>query len=192
MSGKTHSSAGSFHGLTSWAVTTLFVLYFLTTTVGAMIGGAFSGVASAIGGVGQTVAQTAAPVLARSNPLESLEAQVRATGTDPEALNNAAVNAVRALMLSDEAGAEAARQQAAQALSTARGIPLDQATQQVTSMEQQYKATVESAKKTATDAASATASATAMGAIFAFIALMLGAAAAWFGGAAGVAARSAK
>jgi hypothetical protein len=31
---------------------------------------------------------------------------VRATGTDPEALNNAAVNAVRALMLSDEAGAE--------------------------------------------------------------------------------------
>ena len=61
-------------------------------------------------------------------------------------------------------------QQAAQALSTARGIPLDQATQQVASMEQQYKATVESAKKTATDGASATASATAMGAIFAFIA----------------------
>ena len=187
MSGKTHQSAGAFHGLTTWAVTTLLVLYFLTTTIGAIVGGAFSGIASVVGGVGETVAQTAAPILAQSNPLDALESQVRSTGTDPEALNNAAVNAVKALMMSDEAGAATARQQAAQALSTARGIPLDQATQQVTDMETQYRDSLESAKQTATDAADAAASATSTGASFAFIALLLGAAAAWFGGRSGVA-----
>lgn len=55
------------------------------------VGGAFSGISNAIGGVGQTVAQTAAPALENINPLDESEAQVRATGNDPEALNNAAV-----------------------------------------------------------------------------------------------------
>jgi len=186
MSGKTHESAGGYHGLTTWAMTTLLVLYFLTTTIGAIVGGTLSGVATAVGGIGQTVATAAAPALAQSNPLDALESQVRATGTDPEALNNAAVNSMRALMMGDETDAATARQQAAQALSTARGIPLDQATQQVADMEKRYRDSVAAAKQSATDAASATASATSMGAIFAFIGLVLGAGAAWIGGRSGV------
>ena len=186
MSGKTHESAGGYHGLTTWAMTTLLVLYFLTTTIGAIVGGTLSGVATAVGGIGQTVATAAAPALAQSNPLDALESQVRATGTDPEALNNAAVNSIRALMMGDETDAATARQQAAQALSTARGIPLDQATQQVADMEKRYRDSVAAAKQSATDAASATASATSMGAIFAFIGLVLGAGAAWIGGRSGV------
>lgn len=186
MSGKTHEPAGGYHGLTTWAMTTLLVLYFLTTTIGAIVGGALSSVATAVGGLGETVATAAAPAIAESNPLDALESQVRATGTDPEALNSAAVNSLRDLMMSDEADAATSRQQAAQALSTARGIPLEQATQQVASMETQYRDSVEAAKQTATDAASATASATSMGAIFAFIGLVLGAGAAWVGGRSGV------
>ena len=149
MSGKIVPTTGALHGLTTWAFTTLLVLYFLTSTVGSLVGGAFSGVASAVGGAGQTIAQTAAPIIANSNPLEALDSRIRATGTDPAALNAAAVNAMRNLVMGDAASAEAARAQAAQALATARGIPLDQATQQVADMEAQYHAAVESAKQQA-------------------------------------------
>ncbi|MGO4842469.1 PhnA-like protein, partial [Rhizobiaceae sp. 2RAB30] len=78
MSGKTNPTTGALHGLTAWAFTTLVVLYLLTSTIGSLVGGAFSGLASAAGGIGQTVAQTAAPVVAASNPLDTLEMQIRA------------------------------------------------------------------------------------------------------------------
>lgn len=186
MSGKIVPTTGALHGLTTWAFTTLLVLYFLTSTVGSLVGGAFSGVASAVGGAGQTIAQAAAPIIANSNPLEALDSRIRATGTDPEALNAAAVNAMRNLVMGDAASAEAARAEAAQTLATARGIPLDQATQQVADMEKQYHAAVDSAKQQAIAAADATASVVSTGAILAFIALVLGAIAGWLGGRSGV------
>jgi hypothetical protein len=186
MSGKIVPTTGALHGLTTWALTTLLVIYLLTSSVGSLVGGVFSGVASALGGAGQTIAQTAAPMLANSNPLEALESQVKATGTDADALNAAAMNAMRSLVMGDPASADAARKQAAQALATARDIPLEQATQQVTAMEKQYHDTVESAKQRAIEAADATASVVSTGAILAFVALVLGAVAGWFGGRSGI------
>lgn len=186
MSGKANATTGALHGLTAWAFTTLLVLYLLTSTIGALVGGAFSGLASAIEGVGQTVAQTAGPLLASSNPLSSLEAQVRATGNDPEALNNAALNAMRSLVMGDEAKADEARKQAAQALSTARGIPLDQATQRVAQIEKEFRDQAAQAKQHAVEAAATAASITSRAALAAFIALALGAIAAWLGGRSGV------
>ena len=50
MSGKTVATTGALHGLTTWAFTTLLVLYLLSTAVGSIVGGTFSGVAGAIGG----------------------------------------------------------------------------------------------------------------------------------------------
>jgi basic membrane lipoprotein Med (substrate-binding protein (PBP1-ABC) superfamily) len=186
MSGKTLPTTGAFHGLTTWALTTLLVLYFLTSTVGMIVGGAFSGIASAVGGLSDTVAETAAPIVAEANPLEAIEGQVRSIGTDPGALNNAAINAMRALIMGNDADANAARQNAAQALATARGIPLEQAKQQVTQMEQQYNQAVERAKQQATEAADTTASVVSTGALLAFVSLVLGAIAGWFGGRSGV------
>jgi hypothetical protein len=186
MSGRTVATTGALHGLTTWAFTTLLILYFLSTAIGSIVGGAFSGVASAVGGLGQIAAQTAAPSIAMSNPLDALERQVRATGNDPEALSAAAVNAIRALVTGDKAGADQARQQAAQALATARGIPVDQATQQVTQFEQQYRQTVEQTQRTATKAADTAASVVSTGALLAFFALVLGAVAGWLGGRSGV------
>ena len=186
MSGKILPTTGALHGLTTWALTTLLVMYFLTSSVGALVGGVFSGVSSALGGASQTIAQTAAPLLANSDPLAAIESQIQATGTDPQALNAAAMNAMRSLVSGDAATADAARAQAAQALATARGIPLEQATQQVTEMEKQYHAVVDTAKQQAIDAANATASVVSTGAILAFVALVLGAIAGWFGGRSGV------
>jgi len=186
MSGKTDPTTGALHGLTTWAFTTLLVLYFLTSTVGALVGGAFSGLTSAIGGVTQTVAETAAPMIAKANPLQALESQIRSTGTDPEALNSAAVSAMQNLVTGDEASAAAARQQAAQALAAARGIPLPQATAQVAAMEKQYRAEIAQAKQEAVDAADSAASIISTGALLAFVALVLGAMAGWLGGRSGV------
>ena len=186
MSGKTVPTTGALHGLTTWAFTTLLVLYLLTSTVGALVGGAFSGVASAVGGLGKTVAQTAAPIIAESNPLDAIEAQIRATGTDPEALNVAAINAARKLMLSSEADATPAREEAARALASARGIPPEQAAQQVAAIEKQYRDAVASARENATAAADAAASVVSAGALSAFVALVLGAIAGWLGGRSGV------
>ena len=186
MSGKTVPTTGALHGLTTWAVTTLFVIYLLTTAVGGIIGGTFRGVSSAVGGIGQTAVEAAAPILAESNPLDALESQVRATGNDPEALNAAAVNALRALVTGDEAGRDAAREQAAQALANARGVPLEEAQQQVTQIEDQYHATIDRAEQAAVETADAAASVVSTGALAAVVALVLGAIAGWLGGRSGV------
>lgn len=186
MSGQSGATTGALHGLTAWAFSTLLVLYLLTTTVGSLVGGALSGVTSAIGGIGQTVAGAAAPVLDDINPLQAIENQVSATGNDPEALQATAVNAIRALVTGDEAEAEQARQQAIEALATARQIPEQEAAQQVEQIEQQYRQSVDQAQQTATQAADAAASAVASGALAGFVALVLGAIAGWFGGRSGV------
>lgn len=186
MSGKTVATTGALHGLTTWALTTLLVLYFVTTTAGSLVGGVFSGISRAIGGLGQTVAETAAPMIAGSNPLDAIEAQIRATGTDPQALNSAAANAIRALVTGDQANADAARQQAAEALARARNIPVDQARQQVAQIEQQYRQTLDRTTQQAKEAADAAASVLSKGALAAFVGLVLGAIAGWLGGRSGV------
>jgi hypothetical protein len=186
MSGKTVATTGALHGLTTWAFTTLLVLYMLSTAVGGIVGGAFSGVTSAIGGLGQTAATAAAPALAQANPLEALEQQVRSTGTDPESLNNAAISAMQALVMGDEGQKADAREKAAAAIASAKNIPIEDARTQVQQYETQYNQTVEQAKATALSAADTAASVVSTGAILAFVALVLGAIAGWLGGRSGV------
>jgi hypothetical protein len=186
LSGKSDPVTGAFHGLTTWALTTLVILYLVTTTVGSLVGGVFSGISNAIGGLEQTLAHTTAPVVAGSNPLEALDAQIRATGTDPQALNNAAANAIRALVTGDQANADTARQQAAEALARARSVPVDQARQQVAQIEQQYRQAVDRTKQQAEQAADVARSVVSKGALAAFVALVLGAIAGWYGGRSGV------
>lgn len=186
MSGKTVATTGALHGLTTWAFTTLLVLWMLTSAAGSIVGGAFTGVSGVVGGMSQTVAQAAGPMLADANPLDAIRNQVEATGNDPEALTNAATNAVTALVTGDPAEADAAREQAAQALATARSIPLDQAEQQVAQMEAQYRQSVEQARTMAAEAAETAASVVSTGALIAFVTLALGAVAGWLGGRSGV------
>ncbi|RZI56674.1 MAG: PhnA-like protein [Zymomonas sp.] len=186
MSGKTVATTGALHGLTTWAFTTLLVLYMLSTAVGGIVGGAFSGVTSAIGGLGQTAATAAAPALAQANPLEALEQQVRSTGTDPESLNNAAIASMQALVMGNEGEKTDAREKAAAAIASAKNIPIEDARTQVQQYETQYNQTVAQAKATALSAADTAASVVSTGAILAFVALVLGAIAGWLGGRSGV------
>ncbi|MCJ8056862.1 PhnA-like protein [Shinella curvata] len=191
LSGRPVKSTGGYHGLTSWAVTTLLALYLLTTSIGALVGGAFSGLGSMLVGLGRTAATTvtaAAPVVANvDNPFSDIEQQIRSVtnGNDPQALRDAAVAAVQAAVSGDQARADDARHRAADALARAQDIPLDQAKSQVAQYEVQYKQAVETAKQKAVDTAEAATKIVAAGAILAFAALLLGAVASWFGGAMG-------
>jgi len=81
-----------------------------------------------------------------------------------------------------EASAELARRMAAAGNSS----KLDQAREQVAQIEQQYRQTVAQAKQAATEAADKAASVISTGALVAFVALVLGAVAGWFGGRSGV------
>lgn len=187
LSGRPSNSTGGYHGVTSWAVTTLVVLYLLTTSVGALVGGAFSGLSSIVSGVGATASTAvtaAAPALVNStNPMGGIEAQIRSTtGNDPQALQNAAVSAMQAVVMGDEGSADDARNRAADAISKAQGIPLDQARSQVDQYEKTYRDNMAAAKQKTIDAAQAATAAVSAGAILGFLALVLGAVAAWFGG----------
>lgn len=189
LSGRTGRNTGSYHGLVSWAVATMVVLYLLTTSIGALVGGAFNGVTSAAGGVGgaaSTAMQAAGPSLATMNPIADLDRSVREnSGSDPQALQAGAVTAMQAVVTGDPAKAEEARGRAAEALAKARNIPVDQARVQIGDYEAKYRQAVAQAKQQATNAAVTATKVVSRGALLGFVALLLGAIAAWFGGAMG-------
>ncbi|ASY60488.1 MULTISPECIES: hypothetical protein [Sinorhizobium] len=188
LSGRSGTTTGAYHGLTTWAVTTLIVVYLLTTSVGALLGGALSGLSSVVGGAGRTVATvatTAAPALSGADdPFADIEGQIRETigGDDPAAMRDAAVASIRALVTGDETQAEEARNRAADALARAQNIPPDQARARVQEYEQTYRSAVEDARRKASDAADTAATVVSSGAFLGFFSLLLGAAAAWLGG----------
>ncbi len=173
-------------------MTTLVVLYLLTSAATGLVGGTLSTVSGALGGAGnlvggtvQTAAQAAAPSLSKiSNPLEGIEQKVReqAAGQDPQAARDAAVAAVKAVLTGDQAQKEQAKTRAADALAKAQGISPDQAKAQIDDYQKQYEQAVATAKQKAEAAAVATKSAATQGAFYAAIALILGALAAFLGG----------
>lgn len=202
LSGKPVESSAGYHGLISWAVTTFVVIYLLTSALGGLVGGAFNTVSSALGGaasaVGSTAnavggaAQTAAQVAGPSmtnlpNPLSDIEGKVRSAsgGQDPAALRDQAVSAVRDALSGDPAKQQAARDKAAEAIAKAQGIPVEQAKQQVQQYQDQYMKAVADAKETAKQTAETTRKAAAQGALYAALALLIGAAAAFLAGRAG-------
>ena len=184
LSGRPKESTTGWHGITAWALTTLIVFWLLTSTVGAVLGGAFRTIGNAVGGLTQTAATAAAPALSQADPFAGIENQIRATtgGQDPAALRDAAVAAMRSAVTGNEAEAEAARARAAEVLAQAQGIPVEEARTQVDQYAGQYQQTVDQVQQQATEAANTAADVVSTAALFGFIALVLGAIAAWFGG----------
>lgn len=193
LAGTPKEPTAAWHGLTAWAVTTLVVFYLLTSTLGSVIGGAYRTVTNAAGSVGsaagsvvETAAQVAAPSLASSatDPFASIEQSLRGAtgGNDPAALRDAAIASVRAALTGNQQQAQDARERAAQAIARAQSVPIEQARTRVQQYEQQYRQTVDAAKQQATEAAEAAAKAVSRGALFGSLALLLGAAAGWWGG----------
>jgi hypothetical protein len=192
LAGQPKQASGGWHGLTAWALATLIIFALLTTTAGAIAGGALrflgglaGGAAQTLGATTQTAVQAAAPGITQAaDPLATIERTVRdaSGGNDPAALRDAAVSAVRAAVTADPAQAQEARDRAAQALAKAQGVPVDEARTQIGRYEQQYRQAADQAKQQATAAAQVATTAVSRGALFGSIALLLGAVAAWLGG----------
>ncbi len=192
LSGKPSESTTAYHGLIAWAISTLTVVYLLSSAASGLIGGALSTASSALGGAGkaiggsvQTVVQTAAPSLNNmSDPMATVENRVRSAsgGQDPAALRDAAATAVRAALSGVPAQQAAATDKAADALAKAQNISTDQAKAQVAEYQQQYREAVAKTKEQAKQAADTTAKTVSRGALFGALALLLGALAAFFAG----------
>ena len=96
---------------------------------------------------------------------------------DVAAMRDAAVAAVRSAVTGDPAEAQQQQERAAEALAEAREIPIEQARTEVQQYTQQYQQVAQQE-----EAADTAATAVSTGALVAFVALLLGAIAAWFGG----------
>ena len=190
LSGRPKASTGSWHGLTSWALTTLVIFYLLTTAVGGLIGGAFNTVSGAIGGVGHavgTAAQTAVPALSQgTDPVGAMQQALSApAANEPGNFKDATAALAKAMVSGDDAQVADAREKVAQALAKQQNIPVDQARARVSAYETQFRDKAAQAKQKAEEAADVAAKTVSRGALLGSLALILGAVAAWFGGKAG-------
>ena len=113
LSGKASQSTTAYHGLIAWAVSTLIVVYLLSSAASGLIGGVLSTASSALGGAGkaiggsvQTAVQASAPSLSNiSDPMAAIENKVRSASgdQDPATLRDTAATAVRAALSGDPA-----------------------------------------------------------------------------------------
>jgi hypothetical protein len=59
LAGVPNESIAGWHGLTTWALATLVIFYLLSSTLGGILGGAYRGLTSVLGGVASAVSSTA-------------------------------------------------------------------------------------------------------------------------------------
>lgn len=188
LSGKPKPSTAGWHGLTAWAVSTIFVIYLIGSSVTSLVGGAVGTVGNVVGGAASTAGSVVGSAIP-NDPFTAIEERIRGSvpaDADPEAARDAAIAAVRTALTGTEAEGEQARRQAAQALSQAQGIPVPEAQQQIEEYQAQFTEAVNTAQAAATEAADTATKAATRGALLAAVVLILGALAGWFGGRMGV------
>ncbi len=181
--GTSDGNTARWHGFVSWCVATLMIVYLLTSAVGGIIGGTFNALGSTLGGAGRAAASAASGV-AQNTDGDALQSQVRrlVNPNDAQNVQDNIVAYVRASASGDKAAADAARDRSVDGLAKTANISPDEARTRITQAEQQYRQAADTAKQKAVQAAEATRKGVASAGIFGFVALALGALAAWFGG----------
>jgi hypothetical protein len=181
--GAAKATTARWHGFVAWCATTLVIFYLLTTALGSIVAGTFSALGSTLGGVGRTAA-SAATGIAQNADAGGLEAQVRGlvNPSDTQSVQDSVVAYIRASVSGDQRAASEARDRAVDGLARVANISPEEARNRLNQVEQQYRQTVEQARRQATQAAEVARRSASRAAIFGFVALVLGAVAAWFGG----------
>ena len=182
---------GMLHGLVTWAIATLVTVYLLSSAVGSVIGGGFSalsGVASSAGGI---VKDAAAPVAnAAGVSPDMVQQQARSylqpTNPDPATMSpqDAQKEIASNLVTYERGGAdsEAAKSRIIDITAAQMKISRADATTKFNDAQAKLQQTAAQAKQKAKDAADATASAASRAAFGVFVASLLGAIVAAFGG----------
>jgi hypothetical protein len=184
--GAAQTNTARWHGLVTWCATTLVIFYLLTTVLGSIVGGTLSALGSTLGGVRRTAA-SAATGIAQATDAGGLEAQVRAlvNPSDTQSVQDNLVAYIRASTGGDQRAANEARDRAVASLARVANVNPEEARARLGQVEQQYRQTVDQAKQQATQAAEVARKSAARAGLFGFVALVLGAVAAWFGGGVG-------
>lgn len=182
LSGRPERSTGGWHGVITWAATTLIVLWAVTASIGGLLGSAFSALGGTTAGIGAAAGGSAA-LIEGGDPFSGIRQDVqRATGVnDPKALSASVMHYLRSTTSEDPAAAQAARQRAVDDLARATNITPEEANARLANWETQYRQAAAQAKQ----AAEATRKVVAQASLYGFAALLLGALAGWLGGAAG-------
>jgi hypothetical protein len=181
--GAAQTSTARWHGFVSWATTTLVIFWLITSTLSSIVGGTFNALGGAVSGAGRTAASAITGV-AQNTDGNALEARVRqmVNPNDAQSVQDSVLAYARATVNGDQQAADAAKENAVQSLARAANVSPDDARARMDQAIQQYRQTVDQAKQKATEAAEATRKGVASAAIAGFVALVLGAVAAWFGG----------
>jgi hypothetical protein len=181
--GVTNVSTARWHGFVAWCATTLVLFSLLTSALGGVVGGSLSALGSTLSGAARSAA-SAVSGTAQNADVGGLEAQVRSlvNPSDTQSVQNNLLTYIRASATGDERAANAARDQAVNGLARVANISPDEARSRLNHVEQQYRQTLDQAKQQATRAAEVSRQTASRAGFFGFIALVLGAIAAWYGG----------
>jgi hypothetical protein len=184
--GTSDDNTARWHGFVAWCTTTLVVFYLLTSAIGGILGGTFNALGSTIGAAGRGAASAASSALQVADG-DALKAQAQRliNPNDAQSAQNDIMAYIRASLSGDQGAATAARDRAVDSVSKAANISPDEARNRLQQAEQQARQTAEAAKQKAQQAAEATRKSVATAGIVGFVALVLGALAAWFGGGVG-------
>jgi hypothetical protein len=190
IAGLTERFDGFVHGLVIWGVTLIITLYLLSSAVGSIIGGTFRTIGS-VASVAGTSIGASAPTVAKAAGIDVQDqaaAYLDAAPSDPALMTSqeAQKEVAKQLPAMAEGGAEGNRAEArvVNIVAAQRKISRPEAAAQVTRAKQQFIAAKNDTVETAKSAADTGASAAAGTSFTAVIALLLGAGAAGFAGAA--------
>ncbi len=186
------AGAAALHGLVSWAVTTLVVLYLLTSAASGLVGGTLSTVSGARGGAGSLVAARCRRRpgrrrrRCRRSPtrLDGIEDKVRqqTAGQGPAGGQGRGGRGGEGAVHGDPSQKQQAEAPRRRRLAKAQNIPVDQARQQIQDYEKQYDQAVASGQAEGGGGGGDGQVGGHAGAFYAALALILGALAAYVGG----------
>ncbi len=190
--GTSDNNTAHWHGFVSWCAATLVIFYLLTSAVGGLIGGTFNALSSTVGAAGRGAVSAVSGISQNTNG-NALQGQVQRliNPASAQTAQDDIMTYVRASISGDQAAAAASRDRAVDALAKTANISPDEARTRLQQAEQKAQQGADQVKQKAQQAAEVTRKSVASAGIFGFIALALGAVAAWFGGGAGAPRREA-
>ena len=196
LSGAATRGTASWHGFVSWATATMVIAFLLTSAVGGIVGGTFSALSSTVSGAAHTAASAVGGGVqlgAQSGGTDGLQDKVKQLihPDDAQTAQTDVTAYVRDTLNGNDSAASADKERAVNSLAKAANVSPDEARTRLDRATQQAKQAADQAKQAATQAAEATRKGVASAGIYGFVALVLGAVAAFLGGAVGAPRRAA-
>jgi hypothetical protein len=182
---------GVLHGLVTWGISTLLLIWLLTAAIGGIIGGGFSALGSVASAAGSGVSQAAKPLAQAAGVSPDMiqqqaQAYLKPVNPDPatmspqDAQKEIATNLVT--YAGGDADAPAAKERVITIMAAQQKISHADAEKQFDDAQAKFKQTRDKAVQAAKDAADASAAAASKASLAVFGMLLLGAIAAAIGG----------